>query len=154
MKSFSIRSLSSLIFPRDRLINQLEKLLGSKNVLCDPTDCEPFNTDWKGVHKTETSSGYDYSIVVTPCERSEVVGLMKFCHENKIAVCPQGGNTGLVGGSVPISSDEVIVSFSKMNRESFIILSHNYLVAFLKLFYRVFIDYLSDYGRFSRQRNF
>jgi len=31
-----------------------------------------------------------------------------------IAVVPQGGNTGLVGGSVPLH-DEVVVSTKKMN---------------------------------------
>lgn len=34
---------------------------------------------------------------------------------NRLAVCPQGGNTGLVGGGVPIF-DEIIVSLSKLNR--------------------------------------
>eukprot|EP00359_Climacostomum_virens_P002183 CAMPEP_0204901278 /NCGR_PEP_ID=MMETSP1397-20131031/2988_1 /ASSEMBLY_ACC=CAM_ASM_000891 /TAXON_ID=49980 /ORGANISM="Climacostomum Climacostomum virens, Strain Stock W-24" /LENGTH=406 /DNA_ID=CAMNT_0052069613 /DNA_START=245 /DNA_END=1465 /DNA_ORIENTATION=+ len=37
-----------------------------------------------------------------------------YCNENSIAVVPQGGNTGLVGGSVPVH-DEVILSLSKMN---------------------------------------
>jgi FAD/FMN-containing dehydrogenase len=32
-----------------------------------------------------------------------------------IAVVPQGGNTGLVGGSVPLH-DEVVISTKKMNK--------------------------------------
>lgn len=35
--------------------------------------------------------------------------LMAYCAKNSIAVTPQGGNTGLVGGSVPVY-DEVIIS--------------------------------------------
>jgi len=40
---------------------------------------------------------------------------LKYCNEQRIAVCPQGGNTGLVGGSVPVF-DEVILSMSRMNQ--------------------------------------
>ena len=40
---------------------------------------------------------------------------MKWCHERKIGVVPQGGNTGLVGGSVPIE-DELILSLGNMSK--------------------------------------
>ena len=39
---------------------------------------------------------------------------MKRCNERVLAVCPQGGNTGLVGGSVPVF-DEVVISTTRMN---------------------------------------
>ena len=39
---------------------------------------------------------------------------MRHCHERRLAVCPQGGNTGLVGGSTPVF-DEVVLSTSLMN---------------------------------------
>ncbi len=35
----------------------------------------------------------------------------RYCNERNLAVCPQGGNTGLVGGSVPVF-DEIILSTS------------------------------------------
>lgn len=41
--------------------------------------------------------------------------ILKFCNAERLAVCPQGGNTGLVGGSVPVF-DEVILSMSLMNK--------------------------------------
>lgn len=40
---------------------------------------------------------------------------MKYCNSRLLAVVPQGGNTGLVGGSVPVY-DEVVVSMSRMNQ--------------------------------------
>lgn len=40
---------------------------------------------------------------------------MKHCHDRCLAVCPQGGNTGLVGGSVPVF-DEVVLSTAKMDQ--------------------------------------
>lgn len=41
--------------------------------------------------------------------------ILKYCNDHKLAVCPQGGNTGLVGGSVPVF-DEIIISTSLMNK--------------------------------------
>jgi FAD/FMN-containing dehydrogenase len=40
---------------------------------------------------------------------------MKYCNDNLIAVNPQGGNTGLVGGSVPVF-DEIVLNLGRMNR--------------------------------------
>jgi FAD/FMN-containing dehydrogenase len=40
---------------------------------------------------------------------------MKFCYDSNIKVVPQGGNTSLSGGAIPIS-DEIIVSLEKMNK--------------------------------------
>lgn len=39
---------------------------------------------------------------------------MKYCNEKKLAVVPQGGNTGLVGGSVAVF-DEIVISTQLMN---------------------------------------
>ena len=40
---------------------------------------------------------------------------MEWCHKRRIGVVPQGGNTGLVGGSVPIK-DELILSLNNMSQ--------------------------------------
>ena len=40
--------------------------------------------------------------------------MLKHCNERKIAVTPQGGNTGLVGGSVPLH-DEIVISLRKLS---------------------------------------
>jgi FAD/FMN-containing dehydrogenase len=53
---------------------------------------------------------YDYyknregqaKLVLQPTSTANVSKILKFCNENMLAVVPQGGNTGLVGGSVPI----------------------------------------------------
>ena len=49
-----------------------------------------------------------------PKSTEEVSQILKYCNERKLAVCPQGGNTGLVGGSVPVF-DEVILSTQLMS---------------------------------------
>lgn len=46
---------------------------------------------------------------------SETLFSCRYCYERNLAVNPQGGNTGLVGGSVPVF-DEIILSTAVMNR--------------------------------------
>ena len=55
------------------------------------------------------------SIVLKPRTTEEVSAILKHCNERKLAVCPQGGNTGLVGGGVPVF-DEIVISTSLMNK--------------------------------------
>lgn len=50
-----------------------------------------------------------------PKTTEEVSAILKYCNERKLAVVPQGGNTGLVGGSVPVF-DEIVVSTQLMNQ--------------------------------------
>jgi FAD/FMN-containing dehydrogenase len=52
--------------------------------------------------------------VLKPKTTEEVSAILRYCNAEKLAVCPQGGNTGLVGGSVPVF-DEVVISTSLMN---------------------------------------
>ena len=53
-------------------------------------------------------------VVLRPTSTEEVAAVLKHCNERRIAVSTQGGNTGLVGGSVPVF-DEVILSTERMN---------------------------------------
>ncbi|KAF8772044.1 D-2-hydroxyglutarate dehydrogenase like protein [Argiope bruennichi] len=67
-----------------------------------------YNTDWLKSHKGTSS------LALRPKTTEEVSEIVAYCSKNKLAVCPQGGNTGLVGGSIPIF-DEIVVSMSLMN---------------------------------------
>lgn len=60
------------------------------------------------------SIGYS-RVVLKPKTTEEVSHILRYCNNRKLAICPQGGNTGLVGGSVPVF-DEVVVSTQLMNR--------------------------------------
>jgi len=53
--------------------------------------------------------------MVKPKTTEEVSKILKYCNDRSLAVCPQGGNTGLVGGSVPVF-DEIILSMNLMNK--------------------------------------
>ena len=54
-------------------------------------------------------------LVLRPRSTDEVSAILRHCQARRLAVCPQGGNTGLVGGSTPVF-DEVVLSTSLMNQ--------------------------------------
>ena len=54
-------------------------------------------------------------LVLKPASTEEVSQILKYCNEKKLAVVPQGGNSGLVGGSVPVF-DEIVINLSRMNK--------------------------------------
>ncbi|XP_031343457.1 D-2-hydroxyglutarate dehydrogenase, mitochondrial-like isoform X2 [Photinus pyralis] len=84
-------------------------LLGRNRVLTDPSDCEMYNVDF-----IKAVRGYS-QCVLKPQTTEEVSNILSFCNQHRLAVCPQGGNTGLVGGSVPVF-DEVVLSTSLLNK--------------------------------------
>ncbi len=74
----------------------------------DELALEPHNTDW--THKYKGHS----KIMLKPKTTLEVAEVLKYCNSRSLAVVPQGGNTGLVGGSNPVF-DEIIVNTQRMN---------------------------------------
>ncbi|KAJ7597195.1 FAD-binding domain-containing protein [Mycena floridula] len=72
------------------------------------TDLDQFNTDWMKKYRGRSTT------VLKPKTTAQVSEIVKHCSSREIGVVPQGGNTGLVGGGVPIS-DEIILSLSNMN---------------------------------------
>lgn len=71
-------------------------------------DIEPFNSDWMRKFRGHAQ------LVLKPSTKEEVSEILKYCNDNMLAVVPQGGNTGLVGGSVPVF-DEIVLNLQKMN---------------------------------------
>ncbi|KAH6917236.1 D2HGD protein [Coprinopsis sp. MPI-PUGE-AT-0042] len=72
-----------------------------------PDELANYNNDWIGRYKGRSTT------VLKPKTTEQVSKILKWCNDRRIAVVPQGGNTGLVGGSVPLA-DEVVLSLSNM----------------------------------------
>ncbi|KAJ9172725.1 hypothetical protein P3X46_015935 [Hevea brasiliensis] len=89
-------------------VTYFKGVLGEKNVVQDEDRLEFVNADW--MHKYKGSS----RLLLLPTTTDQVSQILKYCNSRHLAVVPQGGNTGLVGGSVPVF-DEVIISMSSMN---------------------------------------
>ncbi|GLU19836.1 hypothetical protein SLE2022_360610 [Rubroshorea leprosula] len=84
-------------------------ILGEKNVIQDEDTLEFANTDWMRKYKGSSK------LLLQPRSTEEVSQILKYCNSRRLAVVPQGGNTGLVGGSVPVF-DEVIINVGSMNK--------------------------------------
>ncbi|KAI4181677.1 MAG: hypothetical protein LQ348_004983, partial [Seirophora lacunosa] len=96
-------------------VNFFRNVLGGGSAVVDgfsadaSADLEPFNTDWMRKYKGQTK------LVLKPESTEEMSKVLEYCNRNMLAVVPQGGNSGLVGGSVPVF-DEVVISTSRMNK--------------------------------------
>lgn len=94
-------------------LQHFQNLIGESNVISNDEDLKPFNDDWMGRYSGTSK------LALKPKSVNEVAQIMQYCNNHRIAVVPQGGNTGLVGGSVPVF-DEVILSLAGLNQiESF-----------------------------------
>nr|GMD58159.1 D-2-hydroxyglutarate dehydrogenase, mitochondrial isoform X1 [Ipomoea batatas] len=88
----------STINPDD--INYFKKILGERGVVEDEDTLNAVNMDWMRKYKGASK------LMLQPRSTEEVSQILKHCNSRCLAVVPQGGNTGLVGGSVPVF-DEV-----------------------------------------------
>jgi FAD/FMN-containing dehydrogenase len=52
---------------------------------------------------------------VRPADTEQVAAVLRLCTGAGVAVVPQGGNTGLVGGGVPLHG-ELVLSLTRLNR--------------------------------------
>jgi len=91
----------------DRLLTALADVVGRSHVLTDPELRASYETDWTGRFAGKAAA------VVRPGSTAEVAAVMALLHEAGRPVVPQGGNTGLVGGGVPLHG-EVVVSLRRL----------------------------------------
>jgi FAD/FMN-containing dehydrogenase len=91
------------------LVDKLRSIVGAANVIQE--DLDAYETDWRRMHAGRALA------VVRPASSAEVSAVMNACCGAGVSVVPQGGNTGLVGGSTPdASGDQVVLSTRRMNR--------------------------------------
>ncbi|KAI6183501.1 D-2-hydroxyglutarate dehydrogenase, mitochondrial [Aphelenchoides bicaudatus] len=88
-------------------VQHFEQLIGKSNVLTE--DLDPYNVDFMKWYKGKSQC------VLTPESADQVSAIIRHCYQRKLAIVPQAGNTGLVGGSVPVH-DEIILSVRKIKK--------------------------------------
>jgi FAD/FMN-containing dehydrogenase len=93
------------------MLDALRDIVGAANLLTAPEDTKPYFTDWRRQYSAAAEC------VVRPVSTAEVAKVIQLLMKSGVAVVPQGGNTGLCGGSVPTGARrEVLLSLSRMNR--------------------------------------
>lgn len=82
----------------------LARAVGDANVLVDPDLVASYETDWTGRFRGRAGA------VVRPATTAQVADVLRACAAAGVPVVPQGGNTGLVGGSVPRDGEVVLAT--------------------------------------------
>src|SRR5215472_488546 len=90
------------------VLKSLTGIVGGQHVLTGDA-AAGFAVDWTGRFRGHAAA------VVRPADTEQVAAVLARCTEAGLAVVPQGGNTGLVGGGVPLHG-EVVLSLTRLNR--------------------------------------
>jgi FAD/FMN-containing dehydrogenase len=88
-------------------VESAEKVVGPNHVLTATEQTEPYAVDWTRRWEGHTPA------VVRPGDVAEVAELVRLARRHQVALVPQGGKTGLVGGSVPLAG-EVVLSLTRL----------------------------------------
>ncbi|HEY3912604.1 MAG TPA: FAD-binding oxidoreductase, partial [Stellaceae bacterium] len=92
-------------------LERIKGVVGPAGWIADPHDEEPYLTEARRLYRGATR------LVVRPGSTAEVAAVVKICAEEGLAIVPQGGNTGLVGGGVPPQDrDNIVLALGRMNR--------------------------------------
>jgi len=93
------------------ILDQLKGIVGLGNYIDDALKMDPYLTDWRNQFQGLSP------LILKPADCNMVSKILVLCNKYHIAVVPQGGNTGLVGGSIPNNSGtEIVISLEKMNK--------------------------------------
>jgi FAD/FMN-containing dehydrogenase len=95
----------TLAVPAD-VISRLKAVLGEGGWSQDPDRLAPKLVEWRDRWSGTTP------LLVLPRSTAEVAAIVGVCAESGVAITPQGGNTGLVGGQIP--DGEILLSLEKM----------------------------------------
>src|SRR4030088_720788 len=91
------------------LIARFRSIVGDKYAVTDTADIAPYLTEERDLFHGKSP------LVLRPGSTAEVAEICQLASAHKIALVPQGGNTGLVGGQTP-HNDEVVVSLRRLDR--------------------------------------
>ncbi len=91
------------------LVARFRAIVGDKYAVTDPADIAPYLTEERDLFHGRSP------LVLRPGSTAEVSAICKLASEHRIALVPQGGNTGLVGGQTP-HHGEVVISMRRMDK--------------------------------------
>jgi FAD/FMN-containing dehydrogenase len=94
--------------PSAAILAAFEDIVGPAHVITDPDIKASYETDWTGRFSGRAAA------VLRPANTEQVAEIITICAEHRIPVIPQGGNTGLVGGAVPVDGS-VLLSLTRLD---------------------------------------
>ena len=92
-------------------IEKLKAVVGPSGWSTDPGVLEAHTTDWVRHYRGASP------LLLKPATTQEVAAIVTICAAEGVKLVPQGGNTSLVGGSVPFGNgDEIVVNLARMSK--------------------------------------
>ncbi|MDB5735575.1 MAG: linked oxidase domain protein [Alphaproteobacteria bacterium] len=98
-----------MIPPSEETMHRLKDAVGEKGFSQDPAEIAPHLEEWRSKYKGSTP------LLLKPATAAEVSSILRICNETGTPIVTQGGNTGLVGGQIPLHG-EVLLSTKRLNR--------------------------------------
>ncbi len=93
-----------------KIIADLKAAVDTRGWIDDEAGIAPFLEEQRGLFHGTTP------LVLKPANAQEVAAIVRLCAANAVPIVPQGGNTGMVGGSVPHEDGgQILVNLSRMN---------------------------------------
>ena len=95
----------------DDLLQALREVAGEAGLITDAERMQSYLSDWRGAYRGQAAA------VLRPASTEEVAAVVRLCAQASVALVPQGGNTGLCGGSIPDDSGaQIVLSLTRMKR--------------------------------------
>jgi D-lactate dehydrogenase (cytochrome) len=91
------------------LLARFAAIVGEKNAITDPQAQEPYLVEMRNLFRGHTP------VVLRPSSVDQVSQILKLANETATPIVPQGGNTGLVGGQIPLHN-EIVLSLNRLDR--------------------------------------
>lgn len=92
-------------------LNSMAEIVGPKGFTSTLDDMEPWLTDWRGRYAGKALA------LISPASTDEVSAIVKIAKTHAIALVPQGGNSGMVGGATPDAEGQsILLSLRRMNQ--------------------------------------
>ena len=91
------------------MLARFAAIVGEKFAITDPDLQAPYLVEMRNMFQGHTP------VVLRPSSVAEVSAILKLANDTGTAIVPQGGNTGLVGGQIPLH-DEIVLSLNRMDR--------------------------------------
>lgn len=135
-------SMADLRPPSDDILARLARLLGPQGFVTDRSAIEPWLTDWRGRYRGESK------VLLAPNTVQQVSDVMRVAAEARVAIVPQGGNTGTVAGATPpADGSALLLSLRRMNQIRSISASDNAVIAEAGVILSVLHDTAAAVGR-------
>jgi D-lactate dehydrogenase (cytochrome) len=91
------------------LLARFVAIVGEKNAITEPAEQASYLVEERGLYRGRSAA------VLRPASVDEVSQILRLASELGAPVVPQGGNTGLVGGQIPLDG-ELVLSLRRLNR--------------------------------------